>query len=153
VGWRRPEPNRADCGQLHSAARTLCNLHVVFFIALLLCMICLAAGIVNVRRLSHLFISPRFLFARRVSCFNTCLGKHSVASEFDPPVEQVNNYVLGLLADRCYVFHLDNEFAATKVRPCLFARTSWLSCPGRNELPFHNHPTMPGVIDDAWRYQ
>ena len=84
-------------------------------------MICLAAGIVNVRRLSHLFISPRFLFAT-CQLFQHVLGKRSVASEFDPPVEQVNNYVLGLLADRCYVFHLDNEFAVTKVRTCLLTR-------------------------------
>jgi hypothetical protein len=86
-------------------------------------MICLAAGIVNVRRLSHLFISPRFLFARR--------GKHSVASEFDPPVEQVNNYVLGLVADGCYVFHLDNEFVVTTVRTFLLTRIPYLGCPGR----------------------
>lgn len=60
----------------------------------------------------------------RATCqlFQHVLGKHSVASEFDSPVEQVNNYVLGLLADRCYVFHLDNEFAVTKVRTCLLTR-------------------------------
>ena len=85
-------------------------------------MICLAAGIVNCAPIESSLRLSKIPFRATCQLFQHVLGKHSVASEFDPLVEQVNNYVLGLLADRCYVFHLDNEFAVTKVRTCLLTR-------------------------------
>src|SRR5438105_2513523 len=47
------------------------------------------------------------------------LCKHALAAESNSPVYQLKDYVFALLADCRYVFHLDDEFAATKVYPCL----------------------------------
>jgi len=70
------------------------------------------------------------------------------AAELDPRVYQPNNYVLALLADWRYVFHLDNEFATTKVYSCVFACTPKLGRPGRNELALYNQPTLGGTINE-----
>jgi hypothetical protein len=70
------------------------------------------------------------------------------AAELDPCVYQLNNYVLALLADCRYVFHLDNEFATTKVYSCVFACTPKLGGPGRNEVALHNQPTLGGTINE-----
>src|SRR4029077_12114960 len=75
------------------------------------------------------------------------LRKYAVTAESHSPVYQLKDYVLPLLTDRCDMFHLDDEFAAKKVYSCLFARTSQFGCPGSNELPLHNQPTLPGAID------
>ena len=40
------------------------------------------------------------------------LRKQAAAAEFITPVYQLKNYVVALLANRCYLFHLDNEFTA-----------------------------------------
>ena len=87
----------------------------------------------------------------RATCqlFQHVLGKHSVASEFDPPVEQVNNYVLGLLADRCNVFHLDDEFASTKVGSCLLPLDTYSLA----LLPRAQRAFLPQPAGAAWRYQ
>src|SRR6201987_6288081 len=74
------------------------------------------------------------------------LCKHAVAPKFNSSVHQSENYVLALLSNHRDMFHLDNELTTTKVCSCLFACTSQSCCPGRNEFPFHNQPTLPGVI-------
>src|SRR5580692_5041915 len=67
------------------------------------------------------------------------LCKHAVTAESGSPVQQLKNYVLALLTDRRDMFHLDDEFATTKVCSCLLTPIPQLGCPGRYELSFHNH--------------
>jgi hypothetical protein len=45
------------------------------------------------------------------------------------------------------MFHLNDEFAATKVRSCFFARPFQFRCPWCDELSFDHQPTLPSVID------
>jgi len=60
---------------------------------------------------------------------------------------QLKNYVLAFWADLHYVFHLDDEFAATTVCARLLTRIPQLGGPGRNELSFHNQLTLLGAIN------
>jgi hypothetical protein len=76
------------------------------------------------------------------------LCKYAVAAEFNSFIHQFENYVLALLADRRDVFHLDNQFTATKICSGLFAGASQLGYPGCEELSFNHQPTLPGAINE-----
>jgi hypothetical protein len=77
------------------------------------------------------------------------LRKHAATGESDPVVDQLADDVLTLLADGRYVFQLDNEFAAVKICSRLLARILQLGCPGCNELPFQNQPTLGATINEG----
>jgi len=50
------------------------------------------------------------------------LRKHALAAESNSTVYQLKDYVLALLTDRGDMFHLDNQFTATKICSCLLTR-------------------------------
>jgi hypothetical protein len=75
------------------------------------------------------------------------LRKHAAAAEPNSPVYQLKNHVLAFLADRRYMFHLDDEFAVTQVCSCLLTRVPQLGCPRRYELSLNNQATLAGVIN------
>jgi hypothetical protein len=77
------------------------------------------------------------------------LRKHAATGESDPVVDQLANDVLTLLADGRYVFQLDNEFAAVKICSRQLACIPQLGCPGCNELPFQNQPTLGATINEG----
>jgi hypothetical protein len=74
------------------------------------------------------------------------LRKHAVAPESNSTVYQLKDYVLALLTDRRDMFHLNNEFAATKVGSCLLTSIPQLGRPGGNELSLYNQPPLPSAI-------
>ena len=77
------------------------------------------------------------------------LRKHAATGESDPVVDQLADDVLTLLADGRYVFQLDNEFAAVEMCSRQLACIPQLGCPGCNELPFQNQPTLGATINEG----
>jgi hypothetical protein len=83
------------------------------------------------------------------------LGKHAAAAKSDPFVHQLEDYVLGLLADRRYMFQLDNEAAAVEICSRLFARTPQFGCPRRDELALDHQEATSAAFHERnlqhWR--
>src|SRR5260370_34550542 len=53
--------------------------------------------------------------------FHHVFREHTAAAKSNSALYQANDHVLAFLADHRYVFHLDDEFSATKICSCIFA--------------------------------
>ena len=103
----------------------------------------------NVHPQSYLFTSPRFLPARRVSSFTTCFVNTPRQENLIPSL--INSRMTfspsWLMAVMCF-----NSITSSRpLRSALASslRIPQLGCPGRNELPFQNQPTLGATINEG----
>jgi len=80
--------------------------------------------------------------------FQNMFCENVAAAELKSVVHQLKKYVFAFLTDRCYVFHLHNQFPIAKVCSCVLARRPYLGCPGRNEFTFYKQSTLSVTVDE-----
>jgi hypothetical protein len=81
--------------------------------------------------------------------FQNLIRKHTTASASDPMLHQFQKQVFSLLANRRYVFQIDDEFTAVKSRSGPFARGSQLIGPRRDELALYHQAALLPSFDNG----
>lgn len=76
------------------------------------------------------------------------LRKQAATAELHSLVHQPKEQVLALLADRHYVFQLDNEFTVVKLRCGLLTRGPHLGGPWRDKVTLQNQPPLSAAVDE-----